>query len=108
MPRDQPREPVRVPSAFVKSEPEVEDGQSSQTSSSSEEDDRLRDSVILDVERNEVRSTHEADADGRTYFCQMLTKAGRHYACGDFVLVFNPQRPYCDVMRIDKLWREAE
>lgn len=109
LPREKPLEPISFPSSVIKSEMEVmEDGQSSQTSSSSEEDDRLRDSIILDIERPEVKSGQEADADGRTYFNQMLTKCGKHYACGDFVLVFNPQRPYCDVMRVDRLWRQAE
>ena len=108
-PREKPLELTAVPISYVKHEIESnEDGQSSQTSSSSEDDDRLRDSVILDIERPEVHSAQEPDADGRTYFVQMLTKSGRHYACGDFVLVFNPHKPYCDVMRIDKLWREAE
>ncbi|KAE9416160.1 hypothetical protein Angca_009177, partial [Angiostrongylus cantonensis] len=50
----------------------------------------------------------KADADGRTYFHAMRTHSGKHHSVGQFVLVFNPQKPTCDVMRIDKLWREKD
>ncbi|VDO49624.1 unnamed protein product [Haemonchus placei] len=50
----------------------------------------------------------EADADGRTYLHAMRTHSGKYHDVGQFVLVFNPQKPTCDVMRVDKLWREKD
>ncbi|VDM65744.1 unnamed protein product [Strongylus vulgaris] len=111
-PRSRPLSPVRVTSEFVNADGVVnrDDDEKSQThsSSSSEEDDRLRDSVVLDIERPELPARSEADADGRTYLYAMRTHSGKYHDVGQFVLVFNPQRPTCDVMRIDKLWREKD
>ncbi|KAJ1355467.1 Protein polybromo-1 [Parelaphostrongylus tenuis] len=111
-PRSRPHSPVRVMSEFMKADSvthrEDDEKSHSQSSASSEEDSRLRDSVVLDIDRPEVPSRSEADADGRTYFHAMRTHSGKHHNVGQFVLVFNPQKPMCDVMRIDKLWREKD
>ncbi|EYC16997.1 hypothetical protein Y032_0032g2608 [Ancylostoma ceylanicum] len=112
-PRSRPLSPVRVTSNFVNADglADRDDDEKSQThsSSSSEEDDRLRDSVVLDIERPELPARSDgADADGRTYLYAMRTHSGKYHDVGRFVLVFNPQRPTCDVMRIDKLWREKD
>ncbi|KAK6728994.1 hypothetical protein RB195_006197 [Necator americanus] len=111
-PRSRPLSPVRVTSEFVNADGVVDrdDDEKSQahSSSSSEEDDRLRDSVVLDIERPELPARTEADADGRMYLQAMRTHSGKYHDVGQFVLVFNPQRPTCDVMRIDKLWREKD
>ncbi|WKX90196.1 hypothetical protein Q1695_009217 [Nippostrongylus brasiliensis] len=111
-PRSRPLSPVRVTSNFVNSDGVAvrDDDEKSQThsSSSSEEDDRLRDSVILDIDRPEIPARTEVDADGRMYLYAMRTQSGKYHDVGQFVLVFNPQKPTCDVMRIDKLWREKD
>lgn len=111
-PRSRPLSPVRVTSDFVNADgvADREDDEKSQShsSSSSEEDDRLRDSVILDIDRPEIPARTEADADGRTYLYAMRTHSGKYHDVGQFVLVFNPQKPTCDVMRVDKLWREKD
>ncbi|CAI4231619.1 unnamed protein product [Auanema sp. JU1783] len=106
--RETPIEPpARICSQFVKSEPE--DNQSNISTSSTDNEDRLKDFVFLDIDRPEVPVRNgEADADGRLHLIQMRSKSGKHYACGDFVLVFNPNKPYCDVMRIDKMWRDKD
>nr|CDJ80411.1 Bromodomain and Bromo adjacent region and High mobility group and Zinc finger domain containing protein [Haemonchus contortus] len=110
--RSRPLSPVRVTSNFMNVDgvADREDDEKSQThsSSSSEEDDRLRDSVILDIDRPEIPARAEADADGRTYLHAMRTHSGKYHDVGQFVLVFNPQKPTCDVMRVDKLWREKD
>ncbi|PIO52481.1 hypothetical protein TELCIR_26213, partial [Teladorsagia circumcincta] len=95
--RSRPLSPVRVTSNFMNVDgvADREDDEKSQThsSSSSEEDDRLRDSVILDIDRPEVPARAEADADGRTYLLAMRTHSGKYHDVGQFVLVFNPQKP---------------
>ncbi|KIH62927.1 hypothetical protein ANCDUO_06783 [Ancylostoma duodenale] len=84
-PRSRPLSPVRVTSNFVNA-----DG-------------------IADRDDDELPArTDGADADGRTYLYAMRTHSGKYHDVGRFVLVFNPQRPTCDVMRIDKLWREKD
>ncbi|VDM60949.1 unnamed protein product [Angiostrongylus costaricensis] len=83
-PRSRPLSPVRVMSEFMQA-----DG-------------------VTHREDDEIPSRSEADADGRTYFHAMRTHSGKHHSVGQFVLVFNPQKPTCDVMRIDKLWREKD
>ncbi|GMR54969.1 hypothetical protein PMAYCL1PPCAC_25164 [Pristionchus mayeri] len=88
-----------------------EDDESSQSSQSSqesaEEDERCSGVTVLDVDRPEV-PLGAPDADGRTYFQQMRDKVGRTFFLGNHVLVFNHLKPFCDVMRVDKLWREAD
>ncbi|GMT01835.1 hypothetical protein PENTCL1PPCAC_24009, partial [Pristionchus entomophagus] len=88
-----------------------ESSQSSQSSQeSAEEDERCSGVTVLDVDRSEVTvgGATGPDADGRTYFQQMRDKNGRTFFLGNFVLVFNHLKPFCDVMRIDKLWREED
>ncbi|VDO63669.1 unnamed protein product [Heligmosomoides polygyrus] len=60
------------------------------------------------VNADGIPARTEADADGRTYLYAMRTHSGKYHDVGQFVLVFNPQKPTCDVMRVDKLWREKD
>ena len=66
----------------------------------------------------ERRQTTAAQADigseegageqsSNTYY-QQLEHRGKHYRLGDGVLVHRAEKPHCDVMRIDRMWRTAE
>ncbi|UMM10116.1 hypothetical protein L5515_000033 [Caenorhabditis briggsae] len=68
-----------------------------------DEEDRARLEVSLDMERFEYESTKE---DGKIYYQQIRSSTGKFFWLGQCVLVFNPLKPLCDVMRINKLWRE--
>lgn len=80
------------------------------TEDEDDENDRARCEVALDIERSELAANSaNADAEpGRTYFQQIQSSTGKFYWLGQFVLVFNPKKPLCDVMRINKIWREEE
>ncbi|PIC49976.1 hypothetical protein B9Z55_000106 [Caenorhabditis nigoni] len=68
-----------------------------------DEEDRARLEVSLDMERFEYESAKE---DGKIYYQQIRSSTGKFFWLGQCVLVFNPLKPLCDVMRINKLWRE--
>ncbi|GMT37808.1 hypothetical protein PFISCL1PPCAC_29105, partial [Pristionchus fissidentatus] len=90
-------------------EDDDDSSQSSQSSQeSAEEDERCSGVAILDVDRSEIRVGDGPDADGRSYYQQMTDKFGRSFYLGNYVLVFNHRKPFCDVMRVDKLWREQD
>ncbi|CAD6186179.1 unnamed protein product [Caenorhabditis auriculariae] len=113
LPRERPISPERTISEFAAAEneegEEAEDTATQSSSTSSEEDSRLKSTFLLDIDRPEIKAKGtEEDADGRTYFQEMRSKTGRAYAQGQYVLVFNPLKPLCDIMRIDKLWREKD
>ncbi|CAJ0961485.1 unnamed protein product, partial [Mesorhabditis belari] len=108
----EPREDDFQPIKITLEQPEkmdVDQRSESSNHDSEEDEDRCRDvSYFLDIAREEVTlKGAQEDADGRVYYQQMSIN-GKFYMLGDFVLVFNPARPVCDVMRIDKMWREAD
>uniref|UniRef100_A0A1I7UKI5 Bromo domain-containing protein n=1 Tax=Caenorhabditis tropicalis TaxID=1561998 RepID=A0A1I7UKI5_9PELO len=65
-------------------------------------------STPLDIDRYEHPSSATEEDGSKTYFQQIRTATGKFYWQGQFVLVFNPMKPLCDVMRINKLWREKD
>uniref|UniRef100_A0A8R1HJA9 Protein polybromo-1 n=3 Tax=Caenorhabditis japonica TaxID=281687 RepID=A0A8R1HJA9_CAEJA len=87
----------------------VEDGDG-EGEDEEDEDDRARTEFVLDIDRTEFPSSSaNADAEpGRTYFQQIRSATGKFFWLGQFVLVFNEKKPLCDVMRINKLWREED
>lgn len=70
-----------------------------------DEEDRARLEVSLDIDRFEHESIKE---NGKTYYQQIHSTTGKFYWLGQFVLVFSPSKPLCDVMRINKIWREED
>ncbi|CAI2310230.1 unnamed protein product [Caenorhabditis sp. 36 PRJEB53466] len=75
-----------------------------------DDDDRARCEVSLEIERFELAaaSANAEGEQGKTYFQQIRSSTGKFYWLGQFVLVFNPRKPLCDVMRINKIWREED
>lgn len=57
-----------------------------------------------DEEAMEVDQEQEESSQDITYF-EQICNAGQYYRHGDFVLVYNPRKAYCDVMRIEKMWQ---
>jgi hypothetical protein len=68
----------------------------------------------IDIPREEV-SLQKQPLDGdlvdtpsfnaRIIYYQQIEHNGRFYRLGDGVLVYRPEKHYCDVVRIDKLWK---
>ncbi|CAB3407587.1 unnamed protein product [Caenorhabditis bovis] len=74
-----------------------------------DDNDRAKSQLVLDIDRYETPApSHSNDEPSRTYFHQIKSATGKFYSLGQFVLVFNPKKPLCDVMRINKLWREDD
>lgn len=77
------------------------------------DDSRLRNlPEVLDMPRDEVldkRSNDDGDkaVDGNIYY-QQMEHNGRYFLLGDGVLLFNESKGHCDVMRIDKMWKDTE
>ncbi|KAF1768252.1 hypothetical protein GCK72_000064 [Caenorhabditis remanei] len=69
------------------------------------EEDRARLEVALDIDRYEFEASKE---DKKTFYQQIRSATGKFYWLGQFVLVFNPLKPLCDVMRINKIWRDED
>lgn len=69
----------------------------------------------LDITRREVLqklpSSSDNDMSGFPFFAegniyyQQLGHNGRYYRLGDGVLIYRNDKPHCDVMRIDRLWK---
>lgn len=70
-----------------------------------DDEDRARLAVSLDIERFEHESAKE---NGKTYYQQIKSSPDKFYRLGQCVMVFNPSKPLCDVMKINKLWREED
>ncbi|KAI6178614.1 hypothetical protein M3Y98_00519700 [Aphelenchoides besseyi] len=87
------------------------------------DDERMRDLPnVLDVHREEVpfnrRLTANAQEEVETddaskiesevVYYEQVNLNGAYYRIGDCVFVFNPRKPYCDVMRIDRIWQTPD
>ncbi|KAI6225826.1 hypothetical protein M3Y95_00738000 [Aphelenchoides besseyi] len=87
------------------------------------DDERMRDLPnVLDVHREEVpfnrrptantqdeMETDEASkTESEVVYYEQVNLNGAYYRIGDCVFVFNPRKPYCDVMRIDRIWQTPD
>lgn len=110
--RDRPATPEKKVSEFLKDndEEDDEDCGKSASSTSDDDDERAKFAVVLDIPREEVlvKTEDDDDDEGHVYYQQLRCANGRLFTIGQFVLVFNPHKPLCDVKRIHKLWRDKD
>ncbi|KAI6241398.1 hypothetical protein M3Y99_00367700 [Aphelenchoides fujianensis] len=85
-------------------------------------DERMRDLPnVLDVHREEVafgrpQVPEEGEAEEvkgepgapEVVYFEQVNLNGAFYRIGDCVFVFNPRKPHCDVMRIDRIWQTPD
>ncbi|KAK0426173.1 hypothetical protein QR680_009571 [Steinernema hermaphroditum] len=107
--REELLKPEKVPSDFANME--ANDGGEATSNDGSGSSRSNEYPPFFDIDREEVvleRKTEASTSEGntRTFFEQMCHR-GRWYRLGDCVLVFNPNKPFCDVYRIGSLWRVA-
>uniref|UniRef100_F1KQ15 Protein polybromo-1 n=1 Tax=Ascaris suum TaxID=6253 RepID=F1KQ15_ASCSU len=116
----------RVASVFVRQKPseahtsdmtvtENDDNISQNSSCSSAEDDRLKNlPPILHKHRVEVRVARDEDHhvsnnnEKSVVYYEQMEYNSHWYQLGDFVLVYNPLKNGCAILRIDRMWRTPE
>ncbi|CAD5207839.1 unnamed protein product [Bursaphelenchus okinawaensis] len=53
----------------------------------------------------DVQKSSETETNDDVVYYEQIYNAGHFYRHGDFVLVYNPKKPFCDVMRLEKIWQ---